>query len=197
MTRRCEATQAPLMNTPGESRDRASGPHRGGGRGPGASADPSGLASCVRHRVGLHRLRKAFELQCACGCHRRFHRSSHAMGFQTGHDRGYRYGRYVWKIVAEPSRATSSTSYASLRLLYAGPSIPGEPTGMPGTARPTAAGFSLSRRRISRTGTCPSITYPPAVAVWQEPNCFGMPSLRRTGLLPMSCASTAKPLPSR
>ena len=39
-----------------------------------------------------------------------------------------------------------------------GTSMPGEPTGMPGTARPRACGRSASRRMISRAGTCPSMT---------------------------------------
>ena len=36
-------------------------------------------------------------------------------------------------------------------------SIPGEPTGIPGTAKPRAYGLSASRR-ISAAGTCPSMT---------------------------------------
>jgi hypothetical protein len=47
------------------------------------------------------------------------------------------------------------------------PSMPGEPIGMPGTARPVALGFSDKKRRRALAGTWPSITYPPISAVWQ------------------------------
>lgn len=39
------------------------------------------------------------------------------------------------------------------------PSMPGDPAGMPGTAKPTAAGRCSSNRRKADAGTWPSITY--------------------------------------
>src|SRR5215475_11474066 len=50
-----------------------------------------------------------------------------------------------------PNRTTSNFSGLS-------PSIPGEPIGIPGTASPTASGFSLSNRWSATAGTWPSRT---------------------------------------
>src|SRR5690606_20276378 len=73
-------------------------------------------------------------------------------------------------------------------------SMPGEPMGMPGTANPIAFGFSLSKRRMSPAGTCPSIAYPATTAVWQEPSFCGIPTRARAFVLPLSLTVTRKPL---
>jgi len=59
-----------------------------------------------------------------------------------------------------PLLSKVKTSYGS-----GGPSMPGEPEGIPGTASPKTRGFSFNRRRIKSAGTCPSITYPWMIAV--------------------------------
>src|SRR5205823_7382001 len=60
------------------------------------------------------------------------------------------YGPWLAKTLSFPSFRTASTEYFSAF----GPSIPGEPTGMPGTARPTTSfGCSARRRATSSAGT--------------------------------------------
>jgi hypothetical protein len=54
----------------------------------------------------------------------------------------------------EPSLPMAITWYGRAP----GPSIPGEPIGMPGTARPWMSGRSSSRRRMTWAGTWPSTT---------------------------------------
>ncbi len=54
----------------------------------------------------------------------------------------------------DPSLRTSRTSYGST--CPDGTSMPGEPSGIPGTVRPFAAGFSFSSRLMSSAGTWPS-----------------------------------------
>jgi hypothetical protein len=51
------------------------------------------------------------------------------------------------------------------------PSIPGEPTGMPGTAKPMAVGRFSRSRRTAVAGTCPSSTYP---SIYSEASIFEM-----------------------
>lgn len=71
--------------------------------------------------------------------------------------------RPLWNAVGQwlangsvvPSRLTSSTVKGWLR--PSGISMPGEPIGMPGSTRPSASGFSSSRRLMSEAGTWPSI----------------------------------------
>lgn len=53
--------------------------------------------------------------------------------------------------------------------------IPGESSGMPGSARPTTSGLVDSRRRMAPAGTCPSMTYPSTSAVWHDPAPTGTP----------------------
>ena len=55
-----------------------------------------------------------------------------------------------------PLRAKAMMSYGSLR--PPGTSMPGEPIGIPGTAIPATCGRSLSSRRMTSAGTCPSTT---------------------------------------
>lgn len=65
------------------------------------------------------------------------------------------YGLCVENTVVRPCLSNARTLYG----LAFGPSIPGDPIGMPGTARPTTpAGVSFSSRWISAAGTCPSMT---------------------------------------
>src|SRR5206468_11207336 len=57
------------------------------------------------------------------------------------------------KTVVFPFLSNARTWYRCVR----GPSIPGDPAGIPGTASPAIFGFCASRRSISSAETWPSI----------------------------------------
>lgn len=67
------------------------------------------------------------------------------------------------------------------------PPIPGESSGIPGSANPTASGRSSRSRRMAPAGTCPSITYPSTSAVWHDAAPSGTPC---SVLNPASCGSS-------
>ncbi len=91
-----------------------------------------------------------------------------------------------------PKRTTSYFSDGALSPL----SIPGDPTGIPGTAKPMASGRVSSNRRTATAGTCPSRTYPLASAVWHAARSSGTPRRRRTRWSTvLSRTVTAKPAP--
>src|SRR5215207_8894009 len=54
-------------------------------------------------------------------------------------------------------------------------SIPGEPTGIPGTARPLACGRCERSRLMADAGTWPSIRYPSISPVWHDARSRGTP----------------------
>jgi hypothetical protein len=61
--------------------------------------------------------------------------------------------RFAYTAVL-PVESNVTTSYGSLR----GPSMPGEPIGMPGTAIPFTFGRSFRSLAMTSAGTCPSTT---------------------------------------
>src|SRR5262249_62377899 len=66
----------------------------------------------------------------------------------------------------------STTSYFS----GLPPSIPGEPIGIPGTARPVAFGFSARKRLSATAGACASLVYPARGAAGGGGGGVGEPS---------------------
>lgn len=73
-------------------------------------------------------------------------------------------------------------------------SIPGDPTGIPGTASPRTEGRCSRSLRIAEAGTCPSMTKPSISAVWQDARADGTPSFAFKRLIcPSSTTVTAKP----
>ena len=79
-----------------------------------------------------------------------------------------------------------------------GPSIPGEPMGIPGTAIPATWGRSDSIRFTCSAGTWPSTTYPSTSAVWHDALDTGTPASRFTDMRSLTLrASTVKPASRR
>src|SRR5229473_5077437 len=76
--------------------------------------------------------------------------------------------------------------------------MPGEPTGIPGTASPAIAGRSLSSRSMSATGTWPTMVYPPTRAVWHAARGAGTPNCRLMDSTSFTaCTVTLNPLSRR
>src|SRR6266851_260772 len=76
--------------------------------------------------------------------------------------------------------------------------MPGDPVTIPGTARPAIAGCSRSTFAMRSAGTCPSTTYFPTFAVWQDASCRGtVKSVMTSSRLSVSCTTTVYPATRR
>src|SRR5881397_1098676 len=111
----------------------------------------------------------------AHGVERQCHRCECHDDVQDHHGLGAT-GRCEEKTLARPFASTASTSKGS----GSGPSIPGDPIGIPGSARPAIRGRFSRSRFTSSAGTCPSTKYPPTSAVWHEASRSGTPCSRFT-----------------
>ena len=76
-----------------------------------------------------------------------------------------------------------------------GISMPGDPNGIPATARPlTPLGRVASARFMSAMGTCPSNVMPSITAVWQDARSAGTPrAFMKAGRLASSMTLAVRP----
>src|SRR5438132_5246440 len=134
------------------------------------------VAALARRRIqtGLPEVVGPPAVQKAERQRRRYHCHCHD-DVQDGHGLGAA-GRCEEKTLACPFESTASTSKGS----EWGPSIPGDPIGMPGTARPAIRGGSLSSRLTASAGTWPSTKYLPTRSGENEARSGGTQGCRGT-----------------